>query len=416
MWRSLLFVRLFWRDVKTQKKRMGLTLLAVLWGTLSIVLLLAFGEGLETELKQSSKGLGGPIFIIWGGQTTIPYEGLGKGRRISFLPEHLDIVRQKIPGIKEIGAEYNNWGTTLTYGNNTVSARTNGVFPCYETMRAHYPQAGGRFINRVDMTQRRRVLFLGNELKEELCGDEDPVGKTVMIDNIPFTVIGILQEKMQMGSYSGPDYGKATIPATTHAAIWGDTYYQNLVIEPANPEESEYVKRRLYEVFSDIHKFDPSDRAALSFWDTIEGQREMDKVFLGVKIFFVVMGFFSLSIAGVGVANIMYAAIKKRTTEIGVKMALGAKRRQIMGQFILEALLICGVGGFLGILIGQALCSAYGTAEFDVEWVTMLGKPTISLSVGLITVAILAFIGLTSGFFPARRAASVNPVESLRYE
>jgi putative ABC transport system permease protein len=416
MLKSLLFVRLFWRDAKTQKKRMALTMLAVMWGTLSIVLLLAFGEGLQTELTRSSRGLGEPIFIIWGGQTTIPYEGLGKGRRIRFLPEHLEIVRRKIPEIEEIAGEYTNWGSSLTYGKTTVSARTNGVAPCYETARAHFPQAGGRFINQPDMDQRRRVLFLGNQLKDDLCGDNDPIGKTVMVDNIPFTVIGIMAEKPQMGSYSGPDHGKATIPATTHAAIWGNTYYSNIIVKPRDPAQSEYVKRRLYEVFGEIHKFDPEDQAALSTWDTIEGQREMDNVFLGIKIFFIVMGFFSLSIAGQGVANIMYAAIKKRTIEIGVKMALGAKRRQIMGQFILEALLICAIGGLIGILVAQAACSAYASFEFDVEWVTMLGKPTISVTVGLITIIILAFIGLTSGFFPARRAASVNPVESLRYE
>ncbi|MFH2055124.1 MAG: ABC transporter permease [bacterium] len=414
--KSLLFIRLFWRDAKTQKKRMALTMLAVMWGTLSIVLLLAFGEGLQAELSKSASGLGEPIFIIWGGQTTIPFEGLGKGRRIRFLPEHLEMVTRRIPEIEEIGGEFTNWGTSLTYNNNTVSARTNGVFPCYKDVRAHHPQLGGRFINALDMEKRRRVMFLGDQLKDNLCGDDDPIGKTVMVDNIPFTVIGIMQEKPQMGSYAGPDYAKATIPATTHAAIWGNTYYNNIVVKPRDPENSEYVKRRLYEEFGKIHKFNPDDKAALSIWDTIEGQREMSNVFLGIRIFFIVMGFFSLSIAGQGVANIMYAAIKKRTTEIGVKMALGAKRRQIMGQFILEALLICAVGGILGMAIGQAACSAYAGVDFEVEWVTMLGKPTISVSVGVITVIILAFIGLSSGFFPARRAASVNPVESLRYE
>lgn len=414
--RSLLFVRLFWRDVKSQKKRMALTLLAVLWGTLSIVLLLAFGNGLKTQLEIMQKGLGDGIIIIWGGQTTIPYEGLGKGRRIRFLPEDLEPVARRIPEIKLLGGEFNVWGTSLTYGKKTVSARTNGVYPCYEEMRAHYAQRGGRFINHLDMDKRRRVVFLGNRLKENLCGDDDPIGKTVYIDNMPFTVIGIMKEKTQMGSYSGPDYGKATIPATTMQAIWGRTYFNNIVVKPYDPNQGEYVKQRLYEVFGEMKKFDAKDKSALAIWDVIENQKEMAKVLLGLQIFFGIMGFFSLSIAGVGVANIMYAAIKKRTTEIGVKMALGARKRQIMGQFVLEAFLICAIGGALGILIAQAVCSGYGMMEFESEWITMLGKPAISLVIGIVTVAILVLIGFTSGYFPARRAASVNPVESLRYE
>jgi len=142
----------------------------------------------------------------------------------------------------------------------------------------------------------------------------------------------------------------------------------------------------------------------------------MNKVLLGMQIFFGVMGFFSLSIAGVGVANIMYASIKERTVEIGVKMALGAKKRQIMGQFILEAMLIATIGGALGLLIAQGLCSGFNSIELQNEALGWLGKPFIDLTVGIVTVVILTLIGLVSGYFPARKAATVNPVESLRYE
>lgn len=416
MTNSFLFVRLFWRDVKSQKKRMVLTILAVLWGTLSIVLLLAFGHGLERELTVMQKGLGDGIIIIWGGQTTVPFQGLGKGRRVRFMPEDIEYVARRIPEIKHLGGEFNYWSSYVSYGDKTVSLRTNGCYPNYEEMRAHYPEPGGRFIDHLDMEQRRRVAFVGWELRETLFNGEDPVGKTITINRIPFTVVGVMAEKQQMGSYSGPDYNKVTVPATTFQAIWGHTYFNNIVVKPWDPNDGEYVKRRLYEVFGQSKKFDPDDKSALAIWDVIENQKEFAKVFLGLKIFFSVMGFFSLSIAGVGVANIMYAAIKKRTTEIGVKMALGAKKRQIMGQFVLEALLLCGVGGVLGIAIAQGICMAYGSAQFDVEWVEMLGKPSISLFTGIVTVVILAFIGLTSGYFPARKAASVDPVESLRYE
>lgn len=416
MSRSFLFVRLFWRDLRANKKRMTLTLVAVLWGTLSIVLLLAFANGLKSKLLSNQKGMGEGIIIIWGGQTTMAYEGLGKGRRIRFYPEDLEEIQKQIPEVEKVGADYFNWGTSITYGKKTVSNRTNGLFPSFEVMRAHYPEPGGRFINEIDMKKRRRVAFLGDRLKENLFGAEDAVGKVITLDNIPFTVVGVQVKKQQMGSYSGPDNDKVSIPATTYSAIWGQIRYNNIVIKPRDPNQAEFVKSRLYEVIGKRQKFDPKDKSALSIWDVIESQRVMEKMMLGLEIFFGVMGFFSLSIAGLGVANIMYAAIKERTVEIGVKMALGAKRRQIMGQFILEALLICGIGGMAGILFAQGFCAAFANIDLQNEALTWLGKPTISTTIGMITVAILVFIGLVSGFFPARRAASVNPVESLRYE
>lgn len=395
---------------------MALTLLAVLWGTLSIVLLLAFAEGLKREFAVNQAGLGEGIIIVWGGQTTIPYEGLGKGRRIRFYPEDLEEIRKQIPEIEKVGAEYNNWGISMTYKKKSVSERVNGVFPSYETMRAHWAKPGGRFINQIDMENRRRVTYLGTRLAEDLFGNEDPVGKLITIDNIPFTVVGVMEKKTQMGMYNGPDDAKATVPATTHSAIWGRLRYDNIIVKPRDINQTELVKQRLYEVIGKRQKFDPTDKSALSVWDVIEGQKKFNQVMLGLQVFFGIMGFFSLSIAGVGVANIMYAAIKERTTEIGVKMALGAKKRQIMGQFILEAILIAGIGGTLGILLAQGMCAAFKNIDLQNEVLKWLGKPTISMVIGIVTVTILAMIGLVSGYFPARRAASIQPVEALRYE
>ncbi len=416
MMQSLLFVRLFWRDFKANKKRMSLTLLAVLWGTLSIVLLLAFSEGIKREFAKNQAGLGEGIVIIWGGQTTIPYEGLGKGRPIRFYPEDLEEIQKLIPEIEKVGAEYNMWGTSISYKKKSVSQRVNGVFPSYETMRAHWAKPGGRFINQIDMENRRRVTYLGTKLSEDLFGNEDPVGKMVTINNIPFTVIGVMEKKQQMGMYNGPDDSKATIPATTFSAIYGWLQYDNIVVKPKDVNQVELVKQRLYEVIGKRQKFDPKDKSALSIWDVIEGQKMMDKIMLGLQFFFGIMGFFSLSIAGVGVANIMYAAVKERTTEIGVKMALGAKKRQIMGQFVLEAVLIAAIGGGLGLILAQSACTAFKSVNLNNEVLTWLGKPTISTVIGIVTVTILTLIGLVSGFFPARRAASISPVEALRYE
>ncbi len=411
---------MFWRELKAQKKRMFLTILAIVWGTMSITMLLAFGDGLRTQLSKNQKGLGEGIMIIWGGQTSIPYKGLPRGRPIRFEREIVDFLKQRIPEIKQMGGEYTRWGVTVANKNKMFNRMVNGVYPEYETMRTMYPQRGGRFINDLDMKLKRRVVFLGYELAGDLFGEKTPaeeiVGQTVEINRIKFTVIGVMIEKMQMGMYSGPDWDRAVIPATTFEGIWGHRYLNNLVIQPEDLDKTEWMEKRIIQVLSEKYKFDPADESTVNVWNFVENVKSFANVMLGIQIFFGMIGGLTLLVAGVGVANIMYVAVKERTTEIGIKMALGAKRFQVMSQFMLEALLIAGLGGIIGILASFGITKLLGSFEFQNQALQWLGKPTISLTIALVTAVILGLIGLVSGFFPSRKAASVNPVESLRYE
>lgn len=413
---GLLIIRLFLRDLKKQRKRITLTIMAIAWGTISIILLLAFGEGVKRGLMKAQHGMGQDIVVMWGGQTSIPYQGLGKGRRIYFMDEDVELLKKKVPEIEAISGEYARWGVSLTYKKNTVSEHITGVYPSFVDMRAHYPQLGGRFINDLDMEQKRRVVFLGNNLKERLFGKEDAVGKTIILNNIPFTVIGVMIEKIQMGMYGGPDADKATIPATTFKAIFGHKYFNNVVYKPKEVSRIEDVKKKVSEVMGAKYKFDPTDKSALWLWDVIEGQKVFGKVIFGFHLFLGIIGGMTLLIAGVGVANIMYVAVKERTREIGIKMALGAKRFQIMSQFLLESILIAILGGMIGVVVSVIIVKIWGAIPMKAEWMQWLGKPAISWQIAVITAVILGAIGILSGIFPSRKAASVNPVESLRYE
>ncbi|MEW5701846.1 MAG: ABC transporter permease [Candidatus Zixiibacteriota bacterium] len=414
---AVIFLKYFWAELRKQKKRAALTVAAIVWGTMSILLLLAFGEGLRTQLDRNSRGLGETIIIAWGGQTSIPYQGLPRGRRIRFLPEDVDVLKQSIPEIERIGAEYSNWGVDLVRGQKVLSQHVCGEYPTYQEMRSHYPTAGGRYLNESDMELKRRVIFLGYELATKLFGDEDPVGQTVMLASVPFTVIGVGQNKQQMEMYGGPDVDKASIPATTFHSLFGNKYLSNLVVQPQSDQLAEVVKSRMYQVMGARQKFDPTDKQALSIWDTIKGRREMRNMMLGMQIFMGIIGGMTLLIAGVGVANIMYVVIRERTKEIGIKMALGAKPRTISAQVLLEALLICFSGGAIGIFVSQLVCDLSALVPRDPKSaMAWLGNPTISVPIGLITISILALIGLASGYFPARKAARLNPAETLRYE
>ncbi|MBU8934490.1 MAG: ABC transporter permease [candidate division Zixibacteria bacterium] len=406
----------FIRDFRKQKKRIALTLLALGWGTISIMLLLGFGEGLHSQLTINRRGMGDEISILWGGQTTIPYKGYGKGRRIHLFKEDPAYLKDRIPEIRYIAGEYHRWGVAVKYGDKVLSEHINGIGPEFEMMRAHIPMMGGRMINELDIELKRRVAFLGDAFKERLFGDEDPIGKQMLINGMPFTVIGVMQEKMQMNSYSGSDEDKVSIPATTFKTVFGDPWLDNIVYQPWDVDNMKAVERQVYEAMGARYKFDPNDERALSIWDTAESAREFNNILMGINIFLGIIGGLTLLIAGVGVANIMYVSIKERTREIGVKMAVGARRSYILAQFLIEALLITFFGGFGGMAISYILTEGFKRIPIESDVLDFMGRPTISMETGLIVVSILGIMGIISGLFPAMRAASVNPVESLRHE
>lgn len=409
-------INVFVRDFRKQKKRLTLTLVALAWGTISIMLLLGFGEGLGRQMAINRKGLGEGIAILWGGQTSIPFHGLGKGRPIHLYAEDVPYLKESVPGIRYIGGEYHRWGVRIKYKDVDLSEHISGCVPEFEQMRSYIPEIGGRMINATDIAEKRRVVFLGHDLKQRIFGDEDAVGKIISLNNIPFTVIGVMIDKMQMGSYSGSDSDLGAIPNTTFKAIYGDPYLDNIVYRPYDIDHIKDVEKEILKAMGARYKFDPNDESALSVWDVASGAKQFSNLMLGIKIFLGIIGGLTLLIASVGVANIMYVSIKERTREIGIKMAVGARRSLILSQFLLEAILITFGGGFFGMSVSYILTEAFKRIPVDSDAINFMGKPTISWEIGLVVVIILGTMGLLSGFFPAMKAASTRPSESLRYE
>ena len=413
MWLELL--REFVHDLKAHRLRAFLTLLAITWGTVSVVLLLSFGEGLSTQMTNGLLNAGDRIMIVWGGETGLVFEGLPKGRRIRFVEEDLETLKESIPAIDLASPQYRK-NVTLTYGKFMITTECEAVNPGFEEMRRMYPAAGGRFLDDADVLLQRRVIFLGAVITKEIFGDEDPIGKTLMVDGVPFTMVGVMQKKIQTSMNNGPDTRRAIIPYSTFRTMYSNKYVNSLVVRPSDPSQQAFVKSELYRVMGRKYRFDPADERALFIWDFIENEKLNNKIALGVEIFLASVGFLTLLVAGVGVANIMYVVVKERTREIGIKMAVGARRRYILSQFIFEALLIAFIGGLIGVVFSWGVVSIVRMLPAEDGAMQFLGRPILSNTVMFFTSGILALVGLLAGLFPARKAASVDPVESLRYE
>jgi putative ABC transport system permease protein len=275
-------------------------------------------------------------------------------------------------------------------GPKTVNARLVGVEPDFGEIRNQLPQPGGRFLNERDLLEKRRVVFLGDELAKNLYGTHDAVGRTLQINQSTFTVIGVMQPKVQMGMYSGPDKNQARIPATTFKAMFTDARPSNIVYKPASPAVADQAKASVYRVLGGKYRFDPEDERAVGTWDTRNNQRITDNIALGIQLFLGIIGALTLFVGGMGVANIMYAVVKKRTREIGVKMALGAKVRQVMAPFVLEALLMTMIGGILGTAVALGLMAGIAALPLKGDAFDFMGRPTFSPAIALATTLILS--------------------------
>jgi len=401
----------FIADLRAQKLRTFLTVFGIVWGTVAIVVLLAFGEGFKRQLTVNMHGIGEGIAIMFPGQTTKAFQGFGSGRPIRFLEDDVRLLASQVKEIERISPEYSRHDVRIRVGQNAMNTLVAGVYPVYADMRNIIPEPGGRFVDEIDLRDRKRVALIGDEVKRLLFEDSDAIGRIVFVGDIPFTVIGVMQKKTQNSSYNRRDQDRLFIPSSTFSSVFGEPYLSNIIYRTVDPTRAEAVQDGIRSVLGKRYKFDPTDRDAVWIWDTTEFDKFLFYFFLAFNMFMGVVGAFTLAVGGIGVANIMYIVVQERTREIGIRRAVGAKKTTIMLQFFSETFLIIGIGAVIGFLIAVGLAQALQFIPIR----EFVGTPEISAIVVLTTVSVLGLIGFAAGLLPARRAANLNVVDCLRY-
>ena len=405
--------------IKKNKLRTFLTGFSVAWGIFMLMILLGSGNGLQNSVKQEFASNSINIMWLWTGDTSIPYQGMKEGRTIKFNNADYDFLKEKGEDLEQVSSRYYLPGTIMyTYKNEYGSFETSSCHPALLEMEK-VNVVSGRFINDLDMNDFRKVIVIGDNIKKALFKGDDPIGKYVKLNNVPFKVIGVTFDKDRHSERT------AYIPVTTAQRIFNgaDRVHTFAVTTKMvkTVEEADSITAKVRKGLAFRHKFDPKDMKAMGSFNMLTEYIRTMKIFQAIKIFVWIIGIGTLIAGIVGVSNIMLILVKERTREIGIRKALGATPASVIGLVLLESILITTVAGYLGLLVGVGIMEGinYGLeqalASGSAEGI-FIRNPTVDFSTAVTSLIILIVSGALAGYLPARKAANVKPIEALRDE
>jgi putative ABC transport system permease protein len=404
------------RTLWAHKLRTFLTMFGIAWGIISIVLMVAAGEGFRVGQKKVADRFGKDIMIFNAGRTSMQAGGMRAGRRITFEDRDYEYVSREATACAEVMPELGN-GALVHSAFNSGSFLITGSLAAFAEVRT-IPVGEGRFYNDEDSAQGRRVAFLGSDAKKQLFASRPALGQTIYVAGLPYTVIGVMRSKEQDSSYDGRDITKVFIPFGAVIRDFPNRPPQvrrsvdRLLVTPRSFEDHESCKWQVRRALGRLHGFDPRDEEACPVWDTVENAKAFGRMTEGMKLFLGAIGVVSLFLGGIGVMNVMLVAVRERTREIGLRKSVGATSRAILSQFFIETLIIVFLSGGIGMGVAWGLCSLVNRLQMPDYFAGLLA----TWQTGLAALALLGTVAVLSALYPARRAAAVDPIEALRYE
>ena len=406
-----------WKSLRFHARRSVLTMLGIAWGIATVVLLLAYGAGLESGVLMAMRAFGTEVIYVFPGRTSQQAGGEKAGKLIRLQLEDAEAIQSTVPLVKAISPEVSN-EYKLAYGSRSQDYEVSAVYPVYGRMR-HIEMTEGRWLDDADLLDHARVAVLGAEVRQRLFSGRPAIGESVRIGGISFEVIGVLRKKVQ--DTDRPDSRRVFIPFSTMSQLRNTQYLSMIAVEAEAGGDHAQVVQQIRTRLGERLGFRPADRRALGVWDVQEDLEEVRIITGSLKVLLGFIGALTLTIDGVGVMNIMLVSVMQRTREIGTQKSLGARRRHILTQFLAEALLITFAGGLLGMLFAFTITSVLGPLPL---WSAIFGEEAreadlflrIDWGTLLASTAILTVVGIAAGLWPAIRASRLDPVEALRYE